>query len=117
MRQRQRFVNISFLSSRVRCSACLVELRLSAARDLEAHHSDKQLEDKAFSLLKSLREQPTSAGEAATETVSTLKSYAAGLEEHLEKEERALVSRWLNLNPDLYAKYRTYLTGKYRLVY
>lgn len=107
----------SFLFVFPRPSLCLVELRLSAARDLEAHHSDKQLEEKAFSLLKSLREQPTSAGEAATEAVSALRSYTTGLEEHLEKEERALVSRWLNLNPDLYAKYRTYLTGKYRLVY
>lgn len=53
----------------------------------------------------------------AAEVVVALKSYAASLEGHLEREERVLVAKWLNLDPEEYAKYRTYLVGKYKLVY
>lgn len=87
-------------------------------RDLEADHSEKEQEDAALSALKPLREEPAAAtSEQAAAVVVALKSYAAGLEGHLEREERALVATWLNLTPDQYAKYRTYLVGKYRLAY
>lgn len=87
-------------------------------RDLEAEHSETQLEQKALALLKPLQEAPAAAtSEMAAEAVAALKTYTASLESHLEKEERALVARWLNLDPEQYAKYRTYLVGKYRLAY
>lgn len=100
-------------------------LPLFVNRDLEADHSEKLEEDRALALLKGLREggedddaPATTAGEqAATDTVTALKRYVASLEGHLEREERALVGRWLNLTPELYTTYRTYLVGKYRLVY
>lgn len=91
---------------------------LDISRDLEADHSEKQQEEKALALLKSLREQPGPATNGlATETVAALRDYAVSLEGHLDREERVLVAVWLNLTPELYAKYRTYLVGKYRLVY
>ncbi|CAN0248240.1 unnamed protein product, partial [Scytosiphon promiscuus] len=48
---------------------------------------------------------------------SALEAYASSLNAHLAREERALVGPWLNLDAEMYAKYRTYLVGKYRLVY
>lgn len=91
---------------------CLID------RDLEADHSEKQGEHQVFVLLKGLREGgETATSEKATDTVAALKSYVASLAGHLEREERALVGQWLNLTPELYTTYRTYLVGKYRLVY
>lgn len=95
-----------------------VPARASFCRDLEAEHSETQLEKSALALLKPLREEPAAVtNELAAEAVDALKTYAESLEIHLEKEERALVATWLNLDPDQYAKYRTYLVGKYRLAY
>lgn len=107
-------------------------LLLLFVRDLEADHSEKQLEERVLSCLQAFREeaiQQQSASNAsatlatgraeqlATEAVASLENYAANLETHLEREERILVSRWLNLTPELYSKYRGYLVGKYRLAY
>ena len=92
-------------------------------RDLEADHSDKQLEQSVLSSLKSVREQEqpeqrsANSEAAADAAVAALKNYTASLERHLLVEERTLVSRWLNLTPELYAKYRSCLKGKYKLVY
>lgn len=97
----------------------------AVGRDLEADHSEKQLETDALDRINTLRCAPMTAGGtssgddlmSAAAAVDALKAYAAGLEAHLEKEERAVVGAWLNLDPEMYAKYRTYLVGKYRLVY
>lgn len=94
-------------------------------RDLEADHSEKQLETDALDRLKTLLSAPTTAAgtssgddfAAAAAAVAAVKAYVASLEAHLEREERILVGRWLNLDAEMYAKYRTYLVGKYRLVY
>ncbi|CAM9692607.1 unnamed protein product [Laminaria digitata] len=87
-------------------------------RDLEAEHSDTKPEENALALLKPFQEDPaTVTSEQAVEVVAALKAYAKSLESHLEKEERALVASWLNLDTEQYAKYRTYLIGKYRLAY
>lgn len=97
---------------RIATHTCLID------RDLEADHSEKQGERQVFTLLKGLREGgETATSEKATDTVAALKSYVASLAGHLEREERALVVQWLNLTPELYTTYRTYLVGKYRLVY
>ena len=95
-----------------------VPARASVCRDLEAEHSETQLEKSALALLKPLQEEPAAVtSELAAEAVSALKTYTTSLESHLQKEERALVATWLNLDADQYAKYRTYLVGKYRLAY
>ena len=97
----------------------------SLGRDLEADHSEKQLENDALDRIRTLRCAPQTAGgtssgddlASAAAAVEALKAYVASLEAHLEKEERAIVGRWLNLDAEMYAKYRTYLVGKYKLVY
>eukprot|EP00752_Nemacystus_decipiens_P011548 g10254.t1 len=94
-------------------------------RDLEADHSEKQLENDALDSVRTIRCAPQTAGgtssgddlASAAAAVEALKAYVASLEAHLEKEERAIVGRWLNLDAEMYAKYRTYLVGKYKLVY
>ena len=92
--------------------------RVSSCRDLEAEHSETQLEQNALALLKPIKEEPaTATSELAEEVVAALKTYTASLESHLEREERALVATWLNLDSEQYAEYRTYLVGKYRLAY
>lgn len=96
----------------------MIPARAFSRSDLEAEHSDTKLEENALSLLKPLREEPaTATGEMAAEAVAALKTYTANLERHLEREERVLVATWLNLDPEQYAKYRTYLIGKYRMAY
>lgn len=94
-------------------------------RNLEADHAEKQLEDNALDRIRTLRCAPQTAGgtssgddlASAAAVVEALKAYVSSLEAHLEKEERAIVGRWLNLDAEMYAKYRTYLVGKYKLVY
>ncbi|CBJ28442.1 hypothetical protein Esi_0105_0060 [Ectocarpus siliculosus] len=94
-------------------------------RDLEADHSETNLGNDALDRIRNLRSAPTTAGAvsggadvaSAQAVVVALKAYAESLEIHLEREERVLVPRWLNLSAEMYAKYRTYLVGKYRLVY
>ncbi|CAN0347733.1 unnamed protein product [Pylaiella littoralis] len=92
---------------------------------LEADHAENQLETGARECLTTLRSAPTTAGgvsggadvAAAAAAVDALKAYVASLKGHLDREERAIVGPWLNLDPEMYLKYRTYLVGKYRLVY
>lgn len=92
---------------------------------LEVDHADKKLENDARNCLMTVRSAPTTAGgvsggadvAAAAAAVEALKAYVASLKEHLEREERVIVSAWLNLEPEMYAKYRTYLMGMYKLVY
>lgn len=87
-------------------------------RDLEADHSDTELENAVLLSLELLRKaDPSSANQIATEAVVALKRYAATVTKHMEKEERVLVGPWLNLSPSLYGQYRTYLVGKYRHAY
>lgn len=100
--------------------------------DLEADHSEKQLEEGVFSSLRAFNEEavkrkPGGSSDASPSTrpmeqlaqnvVDSVRAYVTSLEAHLQKEERALVSRWLNLTPDLYSTYRGYLIGKYKIAY
>lgn len=101
-------------------------------RDLEADHSEKKLEENVLSSLHAFKEEAVKckpdeassssssvarAEQLAEEVVESVRAYATGLDTHLQKEERMLVGRWLNLTPQLYSTYRGYLVGKYRIAY
>jgi len=49
--------------------------------------------------------------------ISAITAWRQQLEEHLEMEEETLVGIWLNLSPENYAKYRTYLSWIYAAMY
>jgi len=49
--------------------------------------------------------------------IGLLKEYLNDLLEHLKLEEQCLVGIWLNLTPDLYKTYRSYLSWKYAPMY
>ncbi|CAM9791527.1 unnamed protein product, partial [Hapterophycus canaliculatus] len=68
-------------------------------RSLRADHTEKGLESDALERIKTLRSAPTTAAAvsggddvaAAAAVASALEAYAASLNAHLEREERALV--------------------------
>lgn len=94
-------------------------------RSLQADHTESALEKDALDSITTLRSAPTTAAAvsggddvaAAAAVASAVQAYAASLKAHLEREERALVGPWLNLDAEMYVKYRTYLVGKYRLLF
>ncbi|CAM9909389.1 unnamed protein product, partial [Discosporangium mesarthrocarpum] len=51
------------------------------------------------------------------EVILAIRAYRSSLEEHLEREERALVGPWLNLSQEQYKTFRGYLSPAFRMVY
>jgi hemerythrin-like domain-containing protein len=47
----------------------------------------------------------------------SIDKYAADLLQHLELEERSLVHLWLNLTPEQYSTYRSYLSWEFGVMY
>lgn len=53
----------------------------------------------------------------AQEILSLFQEYSRFILQHLLEEERILVPLWINLSPDEFIQYRTYIRGAYRMVY
>ena len=83
---------------------------------LNVLHEHHKKQDKSLEVLNTLaKEEPTAA--ELEEAAQATKKYVREMREHLALEEDTILSWWLNLSQEQYAKYRSYLSWMYAFMY